>query len=180
MKQSTFLVLLLLLATTAYGQKKGKGDPTTLRIDSLTQANQVLALQVDSMAKVQGMQALVLDSVSRDLKAHEIMYTAIKEKVIKRDFDPATAAALIDSLKTTRDRSLAEITTEFQVLQDSLSALKEENAQLQTALATWEAKAASDDSVVHDLEQLKGLLDQKIITQLEFDQRKAKLMAKWK
>jgi len=31
-----------------------------------------------------------------------------------------------------------------------------------------------------DLEQLKSLLDQKIITQEEFDMRKAKLMAKWK
>jgi hypothetical protein len=180
MKHASLLVLLLLMTATTYAQKKGKGDPTTLRIDSLTQANQVLTLQVDSLAKVQGAQALVLDSVSKHLKGHELMYTAIKEKVVKRDFDPASADALIDSLKAARDQSLAQLTTESQVLTDSIGVLKEENERLKASVATWEANSASNEAVVHDLEQLKALLDQKIITPIEFDQRKARLMAKWK
>jgi len=108
------------------------------------------------------------------------MYNALKEKVIKHDFDPARAGALIDSLKTSRDQTMAGLTTEAQTLADSIDVLKEENVRLQESIKTWEARSQTNEEVVRDLEQLKSLLDQKILTQAEFDQRKAKLMAKWK
>jgi len=58
--------------------------------------------------------------------------------------------------------------------------LSAENARLKAAVKDWETREANNDEVVRDLEQLKSLLDQKIITEAEFDQRKTKLLAKWR
>jgi hypothetical protein len=178
MKQFSLLVLVMLLGAQAFGQKKK--DATALRIDSLTTANTRLTTKLDSVSKLYVTQALVLDSVSKDLSGHVLMYNAMKEKVIKHDFDPARAGVLIDSLKTSRDQTMAGLTTEAQALTDSIDVLKEENSRLQESIKTWEARSQTNEEVVRDLEQLKSLLDQKILTQAEFDQRKAKLMAKWK
>ena len=175
MKQLTLLVLVMLMGVQAFGQKKKKLDPeeAALRIDSLTQANSKLSTQL-------GAQTLVLDSVNKDLAAHKVMYTAIKEKVMRHDFDPARTSELIDSLKAGRDQTLSGLTSEAQLMADSVALLSAENAALKATVSSLETRTADNEQVVHDLEQLKGLLDQKIITQAEFDTRKAKLMAKWK
>jgi hypothetical protein len=168
MKHLTLLVLVMLLGVQAFGQKKKKLDPeeAAIKIDSLTLVNTHLKAQ--------------LDSVSKRLTAHEVMYSAVKDKVIHHDFDPAHAGDLIDSLKTNRDKTMSGLTSESQALTDTVNFLKVENTKLKESVKSWENRSAENEQVVADLTQLKSLLDQKIITQEEFDQRKAKLMAKWK
>ncbi|HRH71189.1 MAG: SHOCT domain-containing protein [Flavobacteriales bacterium] len=175
MKQFTLLALVMLLSAQAFGQKKKKLDPeeAAMRIDSLMLANTALATQLDSVTKQ-------LDAVNKQLATHQTMYGAIKEKVMHGDFDPARTGELIDSLKTNRDAGLAGLTSETQALKDSLGVLSAENAKLSEAVKSWESRAADNEAVVEELNQLKGLLDKKIITQAEFDERKAKVMARWK
>jgi len=177
MKQLTLLVLLLLLSVPVLAQKKkGKETPA----DSLNRVNATLTAQLDSMTVLYSKQALVLDSVSKKLAPHLVMYTAVKEKVMKRDFDPAKSGVMIDSLQADREATLAGYTTRSKVMTDSIAQLKAENVKLQSAIQTEENRMLTNEEAVHDLELLKNMLDQKILTQAEFDQRKAKLMMKWK
>ncbi len=181
MKQLTLLVLVMLLGIQAFGQKKkSKDELLALQLDSLTQVNRVYTAQLDSLSKLVARRAQELDSVSKQMVAHEVLYTAVKDKVIKRDFDPAQAGTLIDSLRTSREKELGGATKGTSALRDTVSALSAENARLKAAVKDGESREADNDQVVRDLEQLKGLLDQKIITQSEFDQRKTKLLAKWR
>lgn len=181
MKQHVLLVLVMLLGVQAYGQKKkGKEDAPALRLDSLTHANQKLTAQLDSMSLLYDKQTIRLDSVNKDLAGHELMYTAVKEKVMRHDFDPRQTAVLIDSLKTSREKSLSGLAKETKTMSDTLARVRQENTKLKATLSGWENRAANNEQVVRDLEQLKNLLDQKIITQSEFDQRKSRLLAKWR
>lgn len=181
MKNLILFALLMLMGVQAFGQKKkSKDELATMKLDSLTLVNKKLTARSDSMAKLFSAQTVLLDSLSKDLARHELMYTAVKEKVMKHDFDPARTAVVIDSLKANRDASMSGLTKETRALSDTLTLVKQENTKLKASLSSWENRAANNEQVVTDLQQLKGLLDQKIITQPEFDQRKNKLLAKWK
>jgi hypothetical protein len=181
MRYTILIALLLFLGGQAFGQKKpSKAEIQAQKLDSVTQVNRNYTARLDSISKVTAMLTGQLDSLNRTLSAHEVMYDAIRDKVIKHDFDPARAGFLVDSLKASREKESAGLTRGTQALRDSVSMLNEENAKLKADLVAWETRDANNEQVVRDLEQLKGLLDQKIITQAEFDQRKAKLLAKWK
>jgi len=156
------LLLMLVVVTLAFSQKKGKIDPKDMKIDSLTRVNTALTAQ--------------LDSVSADRDIYYSLYTVIKEKVIKYDFDPSKASELIDSLKTSRDSTIYGLT----VNADSLSALKAENENLKATIASLSIAMADREKLVTELKQLKDLLDAKIITQEEFDAKKAIVMERWK
>jgi len=181
MKHVILLVLVMLLGVQAFGQKKkSKDELAAMQLDSLTQANSKLMARSDSMDRAYTSQTVQLDSVRKELVGHELMYTAVKEKVMKADFDPARTGVLIDSLKTNRDKSVSGLTKETKELGDTLSVLRETNTRLKATLADWEGRAANNEQVVRDLEQLKSLYDQKVLTQAEFDQRRTKLLAKWR
>lgn len=179
MRPLTLFALFLLLAGQAYGQKKpSKAEIQAQKLDSAMQVNRTNNALLDSIAKVSAAQGRQLDSLNKLLSAHEVMYDAIRDKVIKHDFDPARAGVLIDSLKTSREKESGGLTKGTQALRDTVALLNTENARLKADLASWETRDADNEKVVQDLVQLKGLLDQKIITQTEYDQRKIKLLAK--
>jgi hypothetical protein len=162
-------ILLLLASFQMFSQKKGKVDPKDLKIDSLSKASTALSLQ--------------LDSTSKELVTYFAVYTTLKDKVFKYDFDPAKTSTLIDSLRTTRDSTFTSLSSS---LKDSISVLKKTNMELKAALdslglgddpaAALAKQDAAKAKAVTDLKQLKELLDAKIITQEEFDTKKKKLL----
>ncbi len=174
-----FLCLLLLMTQQAFSQKKGKVDPKDAAIDSLTQVTTLLTAQLDSTTKSGKMLSMQLDSISKKLATFQGMYNVIKEKVVLHDFDPAKADLLIDSLKNSREVVSTGLTSNNAALTDSVNALVKENKALKENIANLQAEDANKEKLVAELKQLKELLDAKIITQVEFDEQKAKLMAKW-
>ncbi len=160
MKKMLLLLLMLVAVSQAFSQKKGKADPEKAAIDSLTKANTALSAQ--------------LDSVSKDRELYYGLYTVIKEKVIKYNFDPSKAAFLIDSLKQGRESVLFDFD---QKMHDTLAELNFEKKMLMAELYKAEA---DKEKLACELWQLKELLDAKIITQQEFDAKKAIVMEKWK
>jgi hypothetical protein len=171
MKTLITILLVLFVSLQGFSQKKGKVDPKDLTIDSLTKASAALTVK--------------LDSTSGELKKYMVVYTTLKEKILKYDFDPEKTSFLIDSLRTSRDSTFSSSSA---VLKDSLSLMKKENMHLQATLdslglgpdpAKTLAKQEQDKAkAIKDLTDLKGLLDAKVITQAEFDAKKAKLLEK--
>lgn len=115
------------------------------------------------------------DTIQKDYQVYDTMYHVIKEKVFMYDFDPAAISELIDSLRTGREEAFSEITT---VLNDSISILAEENIQLKETIEDLKGGVDEGDEAVDDLKKLKELLDAEVITQEEFDERKAVLLEK--
>jgi hypothetical protein len=102
---------MILMVSPAFSQKIGKVDPEQIKIDSLTKANQAIAVQ--------------LDSFSND-KAHFCgFYSLIKEKVIKYNFDPAKVEFLIDSLQSSSDTTLFGIIKKFKRFFGSVNGRKQ-------------------------------------------------------
>lgn len=171
--------ILLLSSLQGFSQKKGKVDPKDMAIDSLTKANTLLTTRLDSTAKSAASLSMDLDSVSKDLVVYKGLYTTIKEQVVLHDFDPADMGAIIDSLRTGRDATLSGLTATSKSLTDSVAVLTKENAALKEMMAVLQTAEGDKEKLVAELKQLKELLDAKIITQAEFDEKKTKLMAKW-
>ena len=181
MKNPILFVLAMLLGLQAIGQKKmSKEEAAALEVDTLTRINKELTVKLDSVNTGYKAQTMALDSVNKSLTANRMLYAAVKEKVMKRDFDPNRTAVLIDSLQAVRSGPLGGLTKEAQMLSDTMNVVQAENASLKASLAEWKGRAAINEQVAKELEQLKGLLDQKIITQTEFDIRKSKVMARWR
>ena len=169
-----FLLLLSLLVTSqAYSQKKGKVDPKDVTIDSLKKVTVGLTEKVDSLTKSNASLTMDLDSTS---KVFDSLYIPIKNKVIKKDFDPNRTSVIIDSLRTSRDATLAGLQT---TMTDSVTVLNAEITKLKTTIATMEAATANKEALILELKQLKELLDGGMISQAEYDAKKAKLMEKW-
>ena len=108
------------------------------------------------------------DSVSAD---YDTLYTVLKEKVFKVDFNPSDLTVMIDTLRAKNEDAFAANTTS---LSDSISVLAEENIQLKEEIEGM--KGDADEETMNDLKQLKELLDEEIITQEEFDTKKAVLL----
>lgn len=163
--------LVLIFSVSSFGQRRNKVDPKDLKIDSLTQVSNALTVQ--------------LDSVSADLDTYLGVYNTLIEEVFRYEFDPAKTSFLIDSLRTTRDSTFTTATT---ILQDSLLLVNNENMSLNATIdsltmvldeiAAMEVSDEEKDEAIDDLKQLKELLDSEIITQEEFDDKKAKLLEK--
>lgn len=155
--KNLLLVILIFAALPAFSQKKGKVDPTDAKIDSLVTANKSLAY--------------ALDSISKDRDLYYGVYTTLIEKAQLPDFDPALTSQVLDSIIVNRDSLQL-----FMI--DSLSILKLNNASLQSTLDSLIAKENTNEEVIDKLKQLKDLLDSKIITQAEFDEKKKVLLEK--
>ncbi len=162
-----FILLCCALAMTlpALAQKKGKVDPKDLKIDSLTKVTATLTVR--------------LDSVTKEEARYKTMHAAIKEKVILYDFAPERTGELIDSLKTARDKTFSTLTTDTKACNDSLSVVAGRNAELQAKMDEMVAASKNNELVIAQLHEIKGLLDEGILTQAEFDARKAKIMKGW-
>lgn len=167
MKPAALLILSLFLATSVSAQKKGKVDAKDLRIDSLTQVTRTLTTQ--------------LDSTNKELARYHGVYDAMKTKVIKYDFAPERTGALIDSLRAGREEAFSGMVSAQDAqaaASDTVTALRAEIEKMKAAATSEEEKAKQKAAAVADLKELKSLLDQKIITQAEFDSRKVKLLDK--
>lgn len=162
MKKLIFLLFIVVFATQAFGQKKGKPDPKDAKIDSLTKANTTLTLK--------------LDTVSYGYSVYAGVYVVLRDSVMKYNFDPARTAVLIDSLKAIKNSVFSENVT----LADSVDLLLANNKVLQTTIDSLSVKKEVDiNKMAADLKVLKELLDSKTITQAEFDQQKAVIMKKY-
>lgn len=171
--------ILILSSVEGFSQKKGKVDPKDVAIDSLTNVTVLLTAQLDSTSNSAKSLAGELDSVSSELVVYKGVYTTIKDQVVKYDFDPADMGTIIDSLKAARDETFSGLTSTSNTMSDSVAVLVKENTELKASIATLQAANADKEKLVGELKQLKDLLDANIITQTEFDARKAKLMEKW-
>jgi hypothetical protein len=97
----TSIILILMLCTcVAFGQSKKEKEQTQkdaqAKMDTLTKANATLTSANKGLTTK-------ADSLSKELQKYYELYTVIKDKVVKKDFDPAKMATIIDSLKAGRD-----------------------------------------------------------------------------
>jgi hypothetical protein len=97
----TFITFLFILCTLlAFGQKKKTKDQPQkdlqATVDTLTKAN-------DSLILVNKNLTAKSDSLSAELQKYFGLYTVIRDKVVKKDFDPDRMSAIIDSLQAGRD-----------------------------------------------------------------------------
>jgi hypothetical protein len=176
MKKVIMFLVLVLVMTQTFGQKKSKVDPKDAQIDSLTKYSKQLSLQ--------------LDSVNKELVKYVGLYNTIKENVIHYNFDPTRSAYLIDSLKASRDSTSALLTAPKSIYPtDSIQVLIIENTTLKATVDSvrkaWgiEKAAISQEDIVkakaiNDLKQLKELYDNKIISEAEFIAMKKKYLEK--
>ncbi len=111
------------------------------------------------------------DSISKEHVAYTEMYNAVKEKVFKDDFDPASMSGMIDSLQAKNSFANA-------ALNDSLSTLQQEISMLNEMAESKEETVSDKTEVVDALKQLKELLDSGILSQEEFDAKKTVLLEK--
>lgn len=163
MKHITILSVFIVVAMQGYGQKKA---------DMEAQVAQQSAT-IDSLNAQLSATNTALDSANMKLEDYGAMHQAIVDKVLKHDFLPADMGDIIDSLHTNRDSSFAAST---EVWQDSVASLNAQIEKLNTASATEEQKVG----MAEELKMLKGLLDEGILTEDEFNTRKTKVLDKWK
>jgi hypothetical protein len=169
---SWLFVIMIITTTSSFAQsKKDMEDANAQCIiakDSIQKLYSGLSTTYESLTKT-------YDSINKSYLAYDSMYRVIKARVILHEFDPVNTSKLLDSLRASRDLSMSGITT---IYSDSISGLKKESAKLQAAVDSLSAMTKDNSAVINQLKQLKELLDSQIITQEEFDTRKAKLLEK--
>jgi hypothetical protein len=166
MKNLVLVILLIAFGGQAFCQKKGKVDPKDLTIDSLKTVNTTMNLQ--------------LDSISKQKEVYLGMYKVIRDEIIKHEFDPANTKALLDSLRATIEADNSLLTSASASLSDSLKIVKEENMKLKAELESLSSFTVDKTPLEKELLQLKGLLDSKIISEEEFEEKKKIILNKWK
>jgi hypothetical protein len=126
--KTLFLFLILIATTSAYSQRKGKNkapaapNPQT-QIDSLTKTTASLSAANKSMTAKS-------DSLSKELEKYFGLYTVIKDKVVKMDFNPAKMSHIIDSLRAGRDSAANLSGASGVLLRDSIKVLSHANDSL--------------------------------------------------
>ena len=163
-KFSLLTVLLVIVLLPIHAQSKKEIE------DNLAKCQQIN----DSLQTTLTSLSASFDSISAGYMVYDTMYNVIKEKVFKIDFNPADISVMIDSLRTGREEVFSDSTA---VLNDSISVLLEENVKLKETIESMKGDVDKDDTV-GDLKKLKELLDEEIITQEEFDAKKAVLLEK--
>jgi Tfp pilus assembly protein PilN len=160
-------LLLLLVVFQGIGQKKkNKVDPRDAQIDTLTQTNALLTKQVDSLSK--------------EMEVYYGLYTVIKEKVMKKDFEPARFDVIVDSVRSSRDSANLLYQAPVAGLRDSVALLSNENKELKAKVDELTLISQDKTKLVAELKDLKSLLDSKVITQMEYDDKKRLVMDRWK
>ena len=169
----------MVISFPGFSQKKGKVDPKDMQIDSLAKVTVMLSTQVDSLSQSTQALSKQLVAVTKDRDRYYMVYQSMSEKVIRYKFDPSLTSMLIDSMKMRRDSTMADLNSTSLQLSDSIRTLKAENEKLQNGLRDMNAAQVDKEKIVEELRQLKELLDEKIITQEEYNGKKTKLLAKW-
>ncbi len=102
--KNIILLLFLFGITGSFAQSKKEKEQAAqaaqknmqAKVDSLSKSNEELT------AANKGLTSKT-DSLSKSLATYFGLYTVIKDKVVKKDFDPGRMAHIIDSLKAGRD-----------------------------------------------------------------------------
>jgi hypothetical protein len=90
------LPLIVIISVSAFGQKQ---KDLQAKIDTLSKHNQVLTDQNKRLV-------LASDSLAKQVEQYHGLYTVIKDKVVKMDFNPATMSKIIDSLRAGRESAI--------------------------------------------------------------------------
>jgi hypothetical protein len=154
MKALFTLVLIVLVSSFAFGQKKSKVDPKDAQIDSLTRYSQSLTKQ--------------LDSISGVLSRYAWAYTALLDS-IKTSKDSAVVQ-LIPACD-----SIPLLKSQIVVLRTALDSLKIGAENERVSLTKEEIDRAK---AIDSLKQLRELLDSKVLTEAEFIAAKKKYLDK--
>ncbi len=80
-------------------------------------------IELDSMTAKYNMTSSMLDSISERTAALELMYDAMKEKVLITDFDPSMMGDIIDSFRDARAEEEEGMMSTTQAIKDTLSAI---------------------------------------------------------
>lgn len=172
MKFILFSMLLVLTTGQVYGQKKAKVDPKDGVIDSLTTTIQGLEAEMGELRDM-------LESTQQEVMQYEKAREVLKTKVVKYDFPPAAMPMILDTMMTNRTKTVQALHKQIGELKDEILILQADNSRFQQAMESMKEANADPDRIAGELRQLKNLLDMGILTQEEFDQKKAKLLAKW-
>ena len=170
---SWLFVIMIVTVTSTQGQSKKDMENDYAKCiiskDSVQNLYAKLSATHESLSKT-------YDSINKSYLAYDSMYRVIKARVILHEFDPVNTSKLLDSLRASRDLSMSGMTN---IYNDSISVLIKENTRLQATVDSLAAEnKANGTDVVAQLKQLKELLDAQIITQAEFDAKKAVLLEK--
>lgn len=172
MKVFFFLTVMALAAGPLYGQKKSKVDPKDLVIDSLTM---VIGHQEAAIAELTS----TLEEADSEMAHYAAAREVLKSKVVRYDFDPAAMSMILDTMIANRAKTTQGLLKQINELKDEILILQADNTRWQQALESMKEANADPDRIAAELRQLKSLLDMGILTQEEFDQKKARLLAKW-
>jgi hypothetical protein len=112
----------MLTSCIAFGQKQKDKDMQG-QVDALTKTNQSL---VDSIKLMN----LRINSTTTELAKYYGLYTVIKDKVVKMDFNPARMSHIIDSLRSGRDSLISLSSASALLLKDSIKGVNKENDSL--------------------------------------------------
>ena len=167
-KLSVLFVLLITVVTFTHAQSKKEVEADLIKCTTAKDSIQNL---------LSGLSASY-DSINKVCIAYDTMYNAIKEKVFLDDFDPADMSELIDSLQTEAFSGTTVLNDSISVLNDSITVLQVDNAELKAKMENMTAATGDETEIVNSLKQLKDLLDANILTQEEFDAKKAVLIEK--
>ena len=167
-KLSVFFVLLIAVVTFTHAQSKKEVEEDFIKCTSAKDSIQNLLTGL----------SVSYDSINKVCIAYDTMYNAIKEKVFLDDFEPANMSELIDSLQTEAFSGITVLNDSITVLNDSITVQQVENAELIAKIESMAADPGDETEIVDDLKQLKELLDANILTQEEFDAKKALLIEK--
>ena len=167
MKTNLILLLMFLFSAVTFTQAQSKKD--------LEKSLAACSTTRDSLQKVLSGIPANYDSINKAFIVYDTMYNVIKKKVFNYAFNPTHMSLLLDSLRTSRDSAFSGLHSSFS---DSISFLNKENAELRTKMEILKAELVNRTYVIKDLQQLKELLDDQIITQEEYNAKKAKLLEK--
>ena len=167
-KLSVLFVLLIAVVTFTHAQSKKEVEADLIKCTTAKDSIQNLLTGLSAS----------YDSINKVCIAYDTMYNAIKEKVFLDDFDPTDMSELIDSLQTESFSGTTVLNDSITVLNDSITVLQVENTELEAKIESMAAGTDSETEIVDSLKQLKDLLDANILTQEEFDAKKAVLIEK--
>ncbi|MDZ4844403.1 MAG: hypothetical protein SH857_02515 [Chitinophagales bacterium] len=137
-------------------------------------------LQMDSLTKVTNLLTAKFNTVNAELEKYRGVYTVLKEKVLKRDFDPEKFAQIVDSLAAGRDSTQIGLVAAAASMKDSLVVFKKEITELKAKVDAANTEDIAKLKLANELKALKEMLDSKILTQTESDSKKALVLQKWK
>tara|TARA_B100000809_G_C14826177_1_gene419252 strand:- start:53 stop:583 length:531 start_codon:yes stop_codon:yes gene_type:complete len=170
MKILTIIMLITISSGTVLGQSKKE-----------------IQSRVSELEEQLNDEKVAHEKTSTTLSRYQVMYDAIREKVLPYDFEPENTSAIIDSLHANRDSTLMNITGRTINMADQIDSL---NIEIDSHKLEIDSQKFEIDSLqnrvefltkplseisegqLSELKKIKDLMDSGILTQEEFSERK--------